>query len=138
MTDKYVIDACALTAFLYDEQGADKIQKILEDAYAGAIEVLMHKINVLEVYYNIFREEGENKAQLFYERVNQLPVTIIDTISDATFFEAGRLKASYRMSLADAIAVAEAFIRKAALLTSDHHEFDVIENSENIEFAWIR
>lgn len=138
MTTRYVLDACALTAFLYDEQGADKVQKVLEDAYAGTAEVFMHKMNVLEVYYNILRAEGEEKAKLFYTYVIELPITIIDTISDTMFMEAGRLKASYRMSIADSIAVAEAATRKAALLTSDHHEFDVIDNKEDIEFAWIR
>ncbi|MBZ4654597.1 MAG: PilT protein domain protein [Peptococcaceae bacterium] len=138
MITKYVIDACALISFLYDEQGADKVQKVLEDAYAGTAEVFMHKINVLEVYYNIFRAEGEEKARLFYTQVNELPITIIDNLSDTMFTEAGRLKASYRMSIADSIAVAEAAIRKAALLTSDHHEFDIIDEKEDIEFAWIR
>ncbi len=28
MITKYVIDACALISFLYDEQGADKVQKV--------------------------------------------------------------------------------------------------------------
>jgi len=138
MIAKYVLDACALTAFLYDEQGADKVQSVLEDAEAGTIEVFMHKMNVLEVYYNIFRSEGENNAQLFYTQVTELPITVIDIISDVMFMEAGRLKASYKMSLADSIAVAEAATRKAALLTSDHHEFDVIDDKEDIEFAWIR
>lgn len=138
MINKYVVDACALTAFLYDEQGADKVQQVLEDAYTGTVEVFMHKMNVLEVYYNILRAEGEDSAQRFYTQVNELPITIVDTISDTTFMEAGRLKASYRMSLADAIAVAEAATRKAAILTSDHHEFDVIDDKEDIVFAWIR
>ncbi len=75
---------------------------------------------------------------MFYTQVNELPITIIDNLSDTMFTEAGRLKASYRMSIADSIAVAEAAIRKAALLTSDHHEFDIIDKKEDIEFAWIR
>lgn len=35
MIVKYVLDACALIAFLYDEDGADKVQKVFEDAYEG-------------------------------------------------------------------------------------------------------
>ncbi|MBS3943385.1 MAG: type II toxin-antitoxin system VapC family toxin [Dethiobacter sp.] len=138
MIVKYILDACALTAFLYDEQGADKVQSVLEDAQSGKVEVFMHKMNILEVYYNILRSEGEEKAQLFYTQANELPITVIDSISDALFMEAGRLKASYKMSLADSIAVAEAATRRAALLTSDHHEFDLVEDKEDIIFAWIR
>jgi predicted nucleic acid-binding protein len=59
-------------------------------------------------------------------------------LSDAVFAVAGRLKASYRISLADAVALAEASVSGGALLTSDHHEFDAIEQKENIRFLWIR
>jgi len=34
--------------------------------------------------------------------------------------------------------LAQAKVSGGALLTSDHHEFDVIEGKENIEFVWIR
>ena len=57
---------------------------------------------------------------------------------EAIFEEAGRLKASYRISLADAIALAQTLISGGELLTADHHEFDVIEKHENIRFNWIR
>jgi len=138
MTNIYVLDACALIAFLYDEQGADKVQKLLEDSYTNTAEIFMHKINVLEVYYNIFKVEGEEKAQLFYSQLYKLPITVIDTISEPTFIKAGRLKALYKLSIADSLAIAETTIRKAALLTSDHHEFDIIEDKEDITFFWIR
>ena len=54
------------------------------------------------------------------------------------FMEAGRLKASYKISLADSIALAQAFVVDGELITADHHEFDVIEGKENITFQWIR
>ena len=58
---------------------------------------------------------------------------------DKTLFpEAGRLKASYKISLADAIALAQTSISDGELLTSDHHEFDAIEKHEGIRFHWIR
>jgi predicted nucleic acid-binding protein len=59
-------------------------------------------------------------------------------ISDEIFLEAGRLKASYKISLADSIVLAEALVTNAKLLTADHHEFDVIEENEEILFLWIR
>ena len=73
-----------------------------------------------------------------YALILGIPVVIIDTISDEVFFEAGRLKSQFRVSLADAIALAEAKTRGAMLVTADHHEFDVIDKKENIKFHWIR
>ena len=40
--------------------------------------------------------------------------------------------------LANAIALAQAMVLEANFLTSDHHEFDVIEGKEPIRFQWIR
>ena len=36
------------------------------------------------------------------------------------------------------VALAEASVSGSALLTADHHEFDVIEQKERIKFCWIR
>ena len=48
------------------------------------------------------------------------------------------LKATYKVSLADSIALAEAVISNGLLMTSGHHEFDAIESAEDIKFYWIR
>lgn len=73
-----------------------------------------------------------------YSRILALPVTIIDTLNDEVFFEAGRLKSDYKISLADSIALAEAKTRGAILVTADHHEFDIIDKAESVRFHWIR
>lgn len=138
MGNKYVLDACALIAFLYGEEGGDKVKEILETAQEQNAEVYMNTVNILEVYYNIYKAEGEANAETFSQRLNELPVSIINGIDDAVFKVAGRLKSNYRMSLADSIAVSEAAIRDAYVLTSDHHEFDIIESNEKIKFGWIR
>lgn len=49
-----------------------------------------------------------------------------------------RLKSTYRISLADSIALAQAIALNAELLTCDHHEFDVLEPFEPIKILWIR
>ena len=60
-------------------------------------------------------------------------------VLDEMFQTAGWLKASYKISLADSIALATASVLNGELLTCDHHEFDAIDKSEeNINFHWIR
>jgi predicted nucleic acid-binding protein len=67
------------------------------------------------------------------------PITILSDISDAIFEEAGRLKASYKVSFADTFALATASVTDATLLTADHHEMDAVEqNEQNIKFHWVR
>jgi PIN domain nuclease of toxin-antitoxin system len=52
--------------------------------------------------------------------------------------QTGKLKASYKMSLADAVVLAEASICDGTVLTADHHEMDVVEQNEKVNFKWIR
>ena len=138
MVAKYVLDACALTAFFCDEVGADIVESILDKAETGTVHLYMNKLNLFEVYYGVRRAEGLHRAEHIYSTVLKLPITIIDGISDAVFREAGRIKSQYKMSLADSIALGETSVMGAHILTSDHHEFDIIETSEDIKFLWTR
>jgi PIN domain nuclease of toxin-antitoxin system len=138
MRDTFVLDACALIAFLNKEPGMDVVREILLRALEDEVSITMNKLNLLEVYYDVYRRCGEGAATDMLEMVAGTPIDIIHEISDAVFKEAGRLKASYRISLADSMALAEASISGSSLLTSDHHEFDIIEKSESIKFHWIR
>ena len=138
MSEVYVLDACALIALLAREAGAETVRTLLCNAYDGEAHISMHKLNLLEVYYEDYRVHGEMAANDMLGKIKKLPVSIISEISDEIFAEAGRLKASYRISLADSIALAEASVSGASLMTADHHEFDVIEKSEKVKFHWIR
>jgi len=65
-------------------------------------------------------------------------LTINDTLTDNVFYEAGKLKAENKISLADAIAIGEANARGAELVTCDHHEFDLLVEEEKMTAYWIR
>ena len=93
---------------------------------------------LVEVYYDTYRSESVEKADRMLEIVARLPIYVKSELSDEVLREAGRLKAGYKISIADSVAVAETSISGGALLTSDHHEFDIVEKSENINFHWIR
>jgi len=138
MNDIFILDACALIAALTNEEGADIVKDTFKKSENGEIKLLMNKTNLLEVYYGVYREYGKKSADEMYDEIKNSSVVIQSTLTDALFEEAGRLKATYKISLADSIALAETSISNGLLLTSDHHEFDVIEKSENIKFHWIR
>ncbi len=134
----YVLDACALIAFLGNEKGGDKVENLFRENIENECQIIINKINLLEVYYDTLRKEGIVKAENLLEIVYELPVTVNQIIYDDLFYEAGRLKATYKLSLADSIAFAEAIVRKADFVTADHHEFDAIEKTENVQIIWIR
>jgi predicted nucleic acid-binding protein len=70
MKKEYVLDACGLIAFLSDEEGSEKVESLLKKAERKEHIVYMHQINVLEVYYGIYREVGKDKAEEAYDRRN--------------------------------------------------------------------
>jgi predicted nucleic acid-binding protein len=134
----YILDACGLIALLKGEAGGEIVLAILHQASIGQVKVFMNKLNLLEVYYGAYRLSGKATADYTLYKITRSPILIIPEIADNVFEEAGRLKATYKISLADSIALAEASVSGCELLTSDHHEFDVIELKENIKFHWIR
>ncbi|HPJ38827.1 MAG TPA: PIN domain-containing protein [Spirochaetota bacterium] len=136
--DNYVLDACALIAFFYDEEGADSVESLLNRSEEGSIGLYLHKINLLEIYYNFRREYDRKTLTTIMEQIGNLPIIVVDGLSDEVFVEAGRLKSEYRVSLADSIALAEAHARNAFLVTADHHELDIIDDREEFLFHWIR
>ena len=138
MSGIYVLDACALIAVLSNENGADKVVDVYKKVISGEAKLVMNAVNLLEVYYDDYRFHGKEAADKMIANVRALSIEIIIETADELFFEIGRLKASYKISLADSFALAQAKITGGILLTADHHEFDVIEDKEPIQFLWIR
>lgn len=138
MSEYYVLDACALIAFLNDEAGADVVEELLRKSNRQEPNLFLHRINLLEVYYGIYREVGPEVSEQVLGKIRALPVTEVTEITQEVFLEAGRLKATYRLSLADSIAAAEAKVLGASLVTADHHEFEILATREDVAFRWIR
>ena len=59
-------------------------------------------------------------------------------MDSSVFIEAGRLKASHRISLADSVFLAESLVNNYIGVTADHHELDIVKDTENANLLWIR
>ena len=134
----FILDACALLAVLAMEKGAENIRKLFQKAVDNQAVLMMNKLNFLEVYYKIYKAYGKMEADNLFKTIEQMPMTIKDTLTNEVFKEAGRLKSTYKLSLADSIAVAESIINKGSLVTADHHEIEPIETAEKINITWFR
>ena len=138
MKDNYILDACALIAYFKNETGSEAMVQFFCQADDGDISIFMHKLNLLEVFYGFYRDDGKEKADAILDDSLLLPIIFVDELEESLFREAGRLKASHDISFADSIALALASVRGGSLITADHHEFEIIENKETIRFSWIR
>ena len=138
MKKEYVLDACAMIAYIADEDGAGIVQKILSAAGRGRCRVFMHAINLLEVYYGVVGKYGESAAGEMLESIKLEPITVCHETSEDMIIDAGRFKSRYKISIADSIGLAQAVKLKASFVTSDHHELDAVDVAENIDFTWIR
>jgi len=132
--NKFVLDACAVLALLKEEQGVDVVKGVIE----SNAPIILHSVTLLEIYYNIAKELGIDSADLFFEQIIQTKIEIIYEITESTIKNAGYYKSRYKISLGDSFVLATAKEISAKIISSDHHEFDIIEKSENIDFLWIR
>jgi PIN domain nuclease of toxin-antitoxin system len=133
--DAVVLAACALIAFFNDEAGAD----VVAEAFESVPEVVVAAVNVLEVAYDAVRTTGNPAAAMeVMDAVGRLPCVIRWVMDAAVLAEAARFKVQFRISLADAVALGTAKVSDVPLVTSDHHEFDDLEEAGGMRFVWIR
>ena len=137
MSNIYVLDACALLAVARNEKGADVVVNAYNEASKGEARLYLNRINLFEVYYDFYKYKNKDYADNFVKTIKCSEVQICE-FDENIFTHAGRLKATYKISLADSIALAQTIVVKGSLLTCDHHEFDVIEGKEPLAFHWIR
>ena len=132
---KYVLDACALIANLKKEEGWD----VVEDIVYGKNEILLHSVNLLEIYYDMIKTFDETRARNTLDEILASPIRIIYNADLSLIKAAGYFKANYRISLGDSFVLAVAKLNLADIVTADRHEFSVVENKESgLNFHWIR
>jgi len=131
-SSRFVLDSFAVIAFLQDEEGADKVEEILKEAERGKIKLYMHVLNLGEVYYNVFKGEGENLANSVWAKVKNYPVEFIDDLSESFLLSAAWIKGTYPISYADAFAVATSIEKEAVLITGDP-DFKLLERDGKIK-----
>ena len=130
----FVLDACALIAFLRDEEGADVVESTLIDE-----ECIAHVVNLCEVYYDCLRRDDKSMADELLEDLWETGLVRREDIDEKFWKSVGHIKADIgKVSLADSFAIALAQRIDATVLTSDHHEFDRIAEENVCHVKFIR
>lgn len=138
MEPVFVLDSSALLAYLYGEPGRDRVEDLLLRATEGRVDIRLHRINLGEIYYVLYRKGGEKIAEAMLSDVSGLPIRLEDRISPALMREAAKIKASYRVSYADAFAAGLAKVRAGTLASCDHTEFGPLESASEVPVLWVR
>ena len=122
----YVLDSFAVLAFLEQESGASVVRSILEYGQHHKDRIWISLINLGECIYIIEREQGLKAAVRTIAALRQLPIVEAEATRDRTF-AAAHIKAQYKVSFADAFAIALAIEKKATVVTGDP-EFKQVES----------
>ncbi len=132
----FVADASAAVAYLRREDGGAMIRGLLADT---SNEILMHSVNLCEVYYDITRSSGVATAANVITGLYQDGIVARETCDEAFWMDAGSLKVvPGRLSLADCFAIALARRENCELLTADHHEMDKLVGTGLVDLRFIR
>ena len=138
INDVYILDSCALIAYIRNENGAQSVAGIFELAVQNECKIYIHSATVAEVYYDTLRFSGKKIAEELFEDFKSLPITFQNTLDNTFIKLLGTYKVDFKVSFADCFVLALASIKKGIIISSDHHEFDEVEKSKNINFHWIR
>jgi len=132
----HVLDSWALIAFFEDEPAAGAVEEILDQANRDKHRLYLSAVNWAEIYYNTMREVSREAAEDQARMIANLPIDVVGVGDDLKLArQAAAFKATYRLSLADAFAVALAKEKKAELVTGDP-EFKALE--KEIKITWLK
>jgi ribonuclease VapC len=126
----YLLDTSALLTLRDDEPGADHVAELLALAGKNKVHCLGCFMTLMEVFYRVWKDEGEAAGRLAYEQCQSLPIDWIRETPDLLELAAA-IKAVYPLSLADAWIAASAQLSPAVLVHKDP-EFESLPIKQKI------
>lgn len=93
----YALDTCALIAFFRNEEGADKVDKILASAALLECALIMHNASVAELYYDSIYYSSKENANQIIEILLNFPFNFIQTTEMDLIKEIGYFKTTYKI-----------------------------------------
>jgi predicted nucleic acid-binding protein len=132
-TKTYVLDANAILDYVQDGSGAATMERVLREALRNDTALLISVINLGEVFYWLWRNQGEQKARQTINDLTLLPLRIIP-VDLPQALRAEEFKALHKIPYADGIAAALAVAQKATLITSDR---DFEKFGRRIPILWL-
>ncbi len=132
MPVRFVLDSFAVMALLLDEQGAARVEELLEGAGMGEHELYITVVNLGEVLYTFENRRDMEAAQEALAFVDQSPIEIVE-VDRSLALNAARLKATTGMGYVDCFVAGCAQRLDAAVVTGDP-DFRRVEDLVAIEW----
>ena len=123
---KYVFDTEAILIFYLGRDGAQKVSNLLKSVQDKKAKGYISIINLTEFYYILYRKNPDIAKQKV-ENLLSFGLIPSEIKNDELWREAGRLKATYNIPLADAFAAATAKHLKATLVAGKDADFEGID-----------
>jgi predicted nucleic acid-binding protein len=128
----YVLDANALLDFVEDGPGAERMERLFQDARNGP-PLLMSVVNWGEVFYHSWQQRGEEFARKTISDLSSFPIELV-AIDASQSIQAGEIKVRHKVPYVDCLAAALAISRQAVLVTSDR---DFEKLGRRIQILWL-
>ena len=127
---QFVFDTSAWLTLIEDEDGAETIEGLIRQAESGTVVIMSSFMSYMEVFYISFQERGSAEAETRLEMMEALPVLRVES-NRALATAAGRLKAKYKISLADSW-IAALVQESGSTLVHKDPEFDEVTDIRNV------
>jgi len=123
---EYLLDTSGLIAYLSDEKEADEVSKVLKKS-------ALPFVALSEIYYIVWKKKGESEADKIYGLIKSwgLPILLPD---ERIILIAGRLKAVFKLSMADSYIAALSLDKNLILVTKDR-DYEILGNE--IKILWL-
>jgi predicted nucleic acid-binding protein len=114
----FLLDTSAILTLRDNESGAQRVSELLRNAQKGVLSCHACFISLMEVFYRVWKDEGELAGREAYDDCLALPIQWIHE-SPELLIRAATIKATHRLSLADAWIAASALEQNAVLVHKD-------------------
>jgi predicted nucleic acid-binding protein len=133
MAKTYVLDASAVLHFVEDGAGAERVERLFQEAARRNNSLLISVLNWGEVFYHEWQQRGEETARRTLAKLAHLPLNLV-SVDLAQAMQAGELKAVHKIPYVDCVAAALAARERATLVTSDR---DFEKLGRHFPILWI-
>lgn len=128
----YVLDTFALFNFLSAEEGSEKVEKLIAQARLGKVTLYFSEINLGELYYKAWKKKDEETGKAALKSTLDLPLTLVPADRNR-ILQSAEIKATNRISYADAFCAQTAMEKNSPILTGDPDFAKV----EKVKVIWI-
>jgi len=130
--DLYLPDTSAVLGLMDGDEGADMVEDILRTG-----EILLPAMVLFQAYCKSIQHRGMEVPELRYATLKSIRATHVLELTEPVLLKGGEFKARHRISLADAIIAAYAFVHHATLVHKDP-EFEALTMVNQMKLPYKR